>query len=36
VPPTPGFVNVAAGTAGNLDKKGADGKAAIIDSQESE
>ena len=31
VPPVPGFVSTAAATATNLDKKGADGKAAIID-----
>ena len=36
VPPVPGFVGTAAATATNLDKKGADGKAAIIDAQESE
>jgi hypothetical protein len=36
VPPVPGFVATAAATAGNVDKKGADGKAAIIDAQESE
>lgn len=35
-PPTPGFVGVAAATAGNVNKKGADGKEAIIDAQESE
>ena len=36
MPPVPGFVATAVGTAGNLDKKGADGKASIIDAQESE
>jgi ribosomal protein L16/L10AE len=36
VPPTPGFVNVAAATASNVNKKGADGKEAIIDAQDSE
>lgn len=36
VPPVPGFVATAAATSTNLDKKGADGKAAIIDAQESE
>ena len=36
VPPVPGFVGVAAATASNTDKKGADGKEAIIDAQDSE
>ena len=36
VPPVPGFVATAAGTAGNVNKKGADGKEAIIDAQDSE
>jgi len=35
-PPIPGFVATAVGTAGNLDMKGADGKEAIIDAQDSE
>jgi hypothetical protein len=36
VPPAPGFIAVAAATAGNVNKKGADGKEAIIDAQDSE
>ena len=36
MPPVPGFVGTAAATAGNVDKKGADGKASIIDAEESE
>jgi hypothetical protein len=34
--PIPGFVATATATAGNVDKKGAEGKEAIIDAQESE
>lgn len=36
VPPPPGFIATAAATAPNTDKKGADGKASVIDAQESE